>query len=290
MCSLRNESLTEKTMPELPEVETVRRVLEPRLVGARLTKLWTSGKPLRLARALDTRALRAASVGRRVVAVRRLGKYLLVDTDGAHSIVVHLGMTGRLLVVGEDVPRASHTHVVWSLDGARELRFVDPRRFGLVRAIRAGREAEIPELATLGVDPLGPALTPAHFGDLARATRRAVKAFLLDQSRVAGIGNIYACEALFEAGVHPLTPANRLTRSRVEALRLGIVTVLERGLRNRGTTLRDYRDADGVEGSNQQSLAVYGRAGKPCPRCGKRVRRLPNEARGTWFCPGCQKR
>jgi formamidopyrimidine-DNA glycosylase len=275
-------------MPELPEVETVRRALEPHLAGARIEKLWTSGLPLRLARPLDVKRLRKASVGRRVVALRRAAKYLLIDTDGTETIVVHLGMTGQLRVVPAGSSRLAHTHVVWTLDGGRELRFVDPRRFGLVAAIR--EPDEIDELAHLGLDPLGPEMTADRLYELAHATRRAVKVFLLDQRRVAGIGNIYASEALFVAGIHPATPANRLSRARVETLRVGIVTVLERGLRNRGTTLRDYVDADGQAGENQHELAVYGREGQACLRCGGRVRRLTHDARGTFFCPRCQTR
>lgn len=275
-------------MPELPEVETVRQALEPHLRGARIQDLWTSGLPLRLARALDVRGLRAASVGKRVAAVRRIGKYLLVDLRGGHTVVVHLGMTGQLRVAPSNARREAHTHVVWTLDKGRDLRFVDPRRFGFVAAVR--EPAEMPELAILGVDPLGPGLTVDHLYELAHRTRRAVKVFLLDQRRIAGIGNIYASEALFVAGIHPATPANRLSRPRVETLRVGIVTVLERGLRNRGTTLRDYRDADGVAGENQHALAVYGREGKACLRCAGRIRRLTHEARGTFYCSGCQTR
>jgi formamidopyrimidine-DNA glycosylase len=275
-------------MPELPEVETVRRALEPHLAGARFEKVWTSGLPLRLARPLDVRRLRKASVGRRVIALRRAAKYLLFDTDGGDTIVVHLGMTGQLRIMPQKTPREAHTHVVWTLDRGRDLRFVDPRRFGQVAAIRD--PSELPELAHLGVDPLGPGLTTDHLHELAHRTSRPVKVFLLDQRRIGGIGNIYASEALFVAGIHPATPANRLSRARVETLRVGIVTVLERGLRNRGTTLRDYVDADGLAGENQHALAVYGREGQACLRCGGRVRRLTHDARGTFYCPGCQSR
>lgn len=277
-------------MPELPEVETVRRALVPHLTGARIVSVWSSGKPLRLARPLPLRALRAAVTGRRITALRRRAKYILLDTDGPHSVLVHLGMTGQLLVVPHDAPRAPHTHVVFALDRGRDLRFVDPRRFGMVNLVRRDAEDDLPELGILGLDPLGPGLTDISLLDLARRTRQAVKTFLLDQRKVAGIGNIYACEALFEAGVHPSTPANRLTPARVEALRRAIVAVLERGLRNRGTTLRDYRDADGQSGQNQHSLAVYGREGEPCRRCGSPVKRLEHAARGTYFCPRCQRR
>jgi formamidopyrimidine-DNA glycosylase len=275
-------------MPELPEVETVRRGLERVLVGARVESLWLSGKPMRLLRPIPRRAIERASRGHRVEAVRRWAKYLLIDFEGGGAIVVHLGMTGRLGVVAADAPRPPHTHAIWRLDGGRELRYVDVRRFGLIEAVRRGREHELAELAILGVDPLSREIE--RLGALLGGARRAVKAFLLDQSRIAGIGNIYACEALFEARIHPAARTDRLAPRRVEALRNAIVTVLERGIQNRGTTFRDYVDSDGLEGANQHALRVYGRAGEPCPRQdGGKVRRVVTQARSTFYCPICQR-
>jgi formamidopyrimidine-DNA glycosylase len=199
-------------------------------------------------------------------------------------------MTGRLRVVSASEPREPHTHVVWTLDRDRELRFADARRFGQVKVVLRSEENDLPDLGQLGVDPLSRAMTTDALLALTRASRRPVKTFLLDQTRIAGIGNIYACEALYRACIHPAVPANRLTRERVERLRNAIVEVLRTGLRNRGTTLRDYVDADGERGRNQHALDVYGREGKACRRCGRTVKRLTHEARGTFFCPGCQKR
>lgn len=271
-------------MPELPEVETIRRELEPALLGTRVRSVWTSGFALRLGRPVDRDALVAACVGHRVRAVLRRAKYLVIEFDEPHRIVVHLGMSGRLLLVDARTPRPAHTHVVFALDGARELRYVDPRRFGLVAA-------DAPELAALGLDPFDPALTGERMHKLTRATRRAVKEFLLDQRGVVGVGNIYACEALHVARIHPKTPASRLSRARATVLRDAIRAVLTQGLANRGTTLRDYVSAGGAIGDNQSHLRVYDRAGRPCPRpgCGQ-VRRLPNQARGTFYCPRCQCR
>lgn len=276
-------------MPELPEVETVRRDLEPALAGTRVTAVWTSGKPLRLLRPVDAAALARAAVGHRVEAVRRRAKYLLVDLDGDDSVVVHLGMSGQLRVMPGATPRPAHTHVALALDGGRELRFIDPRRFGLVAVVRRGDEEALPELAILGRDPLAPALDGAALHAMTRGARCAIKSFLLDQRRVAGVGNIYACEALFEARIHPGTLAGRLSRARAEALAAAVVRVLERGIANRGTTLRDYVDVAGEAGANQRELRVYGREGEACPRRdGGRIRRVTTQARGTFYCPRCQ--
>ena len=275
-------------MPELPEVETIVRGLRPRLAGARVEKVWTSGLPLRLARPLDVRLLRRVCAGARVAAVRRRGKYILVDLEGAGAsgVLVHLGMSGRLRVYTADEPREKHTHVVWSLDGGRELRFVDPRRFGLVRAARAGLDT-VEELAELGPDPLTELDVAALAAGLAES-RAPVKAFLLDQRRIAGLGNIYVSEALFRARVHPGVEARRV-RHRAEALLRGIRESLEVGIGNRGTTLRDYVDAEGGAGENMDALLVYGREGEPCGVCRTPIRRRVDAARSTFFCARCQR-
>jgi len=274
-------------MPELPEVETLRRDLARRLAGAELGALWTSGKPLRLGRPLDVDAIEAITVGRRVLELRRLAKYLLVYTSAGGALVVHLGMTGHLLVCPAGEPRAPHTHLVWSLDRGRELRYVDPRRFGQVTTVLRGEEASLPELKLLGLEPLGRALTTAKLKELLGESTRPLKTFLLDQSRVAGLGNIYVCEALFLARLHPSTPS-RDAMAQAAALRDAIREVISKAIANRGTTIRDYTDSSGREGSNQLTLKVYGREGEPCFRCDARVRRQVDSARSTFFCPRCQ--
>jgi formamidopyrimidine-DNA glycosylase len=201
-------------------------------------------------------------------------------------VAVHLGMTGRLRVQPASAARDKHTHVVFRLDQGDELRFVDPRRFGWVAA---GTPLEaLPALAALGPDPLtsldAPALAAAMDG-----VRAPIKAFLLDQQRIAGIGNIYACEALFRAGVHPRAPAGR-ARRRAPELLAGIRAALEGGIARRGTTLRDYVDSEGLPGDNAQALLVYGREALPCPRCGAPIRRIIDSGRSTFYCPRCQKR
>ncbi len=273
-------------MPELPEVETIVRGLRPVLSGRRIKEVWSSGFGLRLARPVDVRGLRAVAVGARVRDVRRLGKYIAIDVDDVRGVCVHLGMTGRLRVQAASAPRAPHTHVVFTLDRGEELRFVDARRFGFVAP--GDPLATLPALATLGPDPLSELDAPG----LARAldgVRAPIKAFLLDQSRVAGLGNIYVCEALFGARIHPTTPAHRV-RARAPALLAAIRATLEGGIARRGTTLRDYVDADGFAGDNAAALEVYSREGEPCVACGGPVRRRVDAARSTFFCPRCQKR
>ena len=217
-------------MPELPEVETVVRTLRPRLLGAAISAVWTSNKGLRLARPIDRAALARLSVAARIAAVRRKGKYILIDLDrGQAGVLIHLGMSGRLRLQAGSEPRAPHTHVVWSLAGGDELRFVDPRRFGWVAA---SRDVDaLPELAGLGPDALVE-LDVSRLRALLAASRAPLKSFLLDQKRIAGLGNIYVCEALFRARLHPGTPARRAT-GRAAALLRAIRATLRVALSNR---------------------------------------------------------
>jgi len=275
-------------MPELPEVETIVRGLRPRLIGAKIADVWTSGLALRLARPVDRAALVRHGRGARVTAVRRRGKYIVVDLQGsagAAALLIHLGMSGRLRLQMRAASHDKHTHVVFRLDHDRDLRFVDPRRFGLVRAVV--RVDAVPELRHLGPDPL----TELDAAGLARAmasSRAPLKAFLLDQRRVAGLGNIYVSEALHRAGVRPTTAARRAC-GRAAALVDGIRAALEAGIANRGTTLRDYVDGEGGAGENQHALLVYGRQGQPCHTCGEAIRRRVDAGRSTFYCLRCQR-
>jgi len=274
-------------VPELPEVESVARSLQPHLVGRRVLGVETSGLPLR--RPIDRARLRAACKDARVDAVRRVGKYLLIDLSTENVLLIHLGMSGNLLVKPRTEPRRPHTHAVFALEGAAELRYVDPRRFGVLRSYNRADLAASPELKILGLDPLDPAFTAGYLRAQLGATRRDVKTFLLDQTRLAGVGNIYACEALHHAAIAPRRRTHALSAERAARLHASIVTVLERGIANRGTSFSDYVDADGAAGENQHALAVYGREGLACPRCGRKIRRLVQGARSTFYCPGCQK-
>jgi len=277
-------------MPELPEVETIVRGLAPQLRGRRIEAVWWSGQPLHLRRPVNLKGLRALAVGRDITAVRRVGKYAIFDlaptTKDAAAVLVHLGMTGRLRVLPGREARVPHTHVVFRLAGGDELRFSDPRRFGWVEPVPA--LADNPTLSRLGPDPLA-ALDAVTLAARLRGVRAPVKAFLLDQRRVAGLGNIYVSEALFRAGIHPSTPAGRLTR-RAPTLLDGIRAALEGGIARRGTTLRDYVGADGLPGENASALLVYGREGQPCPRCGATIKRRVDAGRATFYCGHCQRR
>lgn len=279
-------------MPELPEVETVRRTLAP-AIGLRVQSVWTSGLPLRLNQKVDRRMLTRTAKGRAIEGIRRLGKYLLVDfQDGPRSVLVHLGMSGRLRLLPVRSERAPHTHVVFQLSQERELRYSDPRRFGQVTWVHRGREREHPALARLGLDPLVEELTGAHLHARMRQTARPIKIFLLDQQAVAGVGNIYASEALWMARIRPTAPANRISRKRADALAGAIVDVFERALGHGGTSLRDFVSADGKEGTHAHYLWVYDREGHACPRpeCHGQIRRTVMQNRATFHCPSCQRR
>ncbi len=286
-------------MPELPEVETVRRTLAP-AIGAVVTRVWASGMPLHLGRVADRAALARAAEGASLEDVRRIGKYLLLDFRGRdEAVIVHLGMTGRLrLCASEPHLDDAHVHARFWLrrSGAEagELRFRDPRRFGLLSTVFRGREREHPSFARLGLDPL--AAEPAELAEALFARTRGrdltIKAALLDQRIVAGIGNIYASEALWQARIHPATPAGRLTRRRAQRLAAAVLEVLHRALDHGGTSLRDFVAADGAAGENAHYLWVYGRAGALCKRaaCGAQVVRAVHQGRATFFCRRCQRR
>ena len=274
-------------MPELPEVETVRRQLEPRLVGAAVTGAWAFPSP----KFTDA----TAATGARVAAVGRRGKYLLVGLDGppgrpARELVVHLGMTGRLGVRPADqgAGRSPYLRACWDLDDGRVLEFHDVRRFGRVAVVPAGDYGRLTTLARLGPEPWDPAFDGPSLRAYVNARRRFVKTLLLSQRPVAGVGNIYADEALWRAQVHP--QSRRLTRVQADLLAQAVRDVLAEGVAHGGTTLRDYRDADGAEGANQHRLDCYGRGGAPCHRCGTELRQTVVDARGTTFCPSCQRR
>lgn len=278
-------------MPELPEVETIRRGLEGRLEGRSIRAVRRSGQRLR--RPLQP-ALEALEGGR-FTGVRRRGKYLVLDLAGGDCLVVHLGMTGRLLLQETAERQASpHDHLVLDLDGGSRLVFSDARRFGFVDLVRKGDDH--PFLAGMGPEPLDRGFTSGVL--MERAARTAagrpcavpVKSRLLDQAVVAGVGNIYACEALHGAGVDPRREAASLSAGEYDHLAQAIRAVLAQAIRAGGTTLKDYRGADGAEGGFQAQLRVYGREGCPCmrPGCPGTVERIVQAQRATFFCPVCQ--
>jgi len=273
-------------VPELPEVETVRRTLTP-AIGATIRSVWTSGKRLHMQRRPPRKKLEAL-VGATITAIRRHGKYLLVDTDRPQSILVHLGMTGRFRIQNARSKRAPHTHLVLGLGRGRELRFSDPRRFGQIDVFVRAKERQHPALAVLGPDALDETIDLDRFLAEAKQRRTTLKAFVLDQGVIAGVGNIYASEALWRAGLRPTRRTKRLTRAGAQRLVEAIREVIDNALDNGGTTLSDFVDADGNAGENADYLWVYDRKGEPCPKCGRAIKRSVLQGRATYYCPTCQ--
>jgi formamidopyrimidine-DNA glycosylase len=277
-------------MPELPEIETIRRHLAP----------WVEGRELTRAEVLDPRltlpdrpdALQRALAGRRVERLGRRGKYLLWALEGDRHLVLHLRMTGTLLLVGEgaDGPARPHLRARFVLGDGRRVLFVDPRRFGTAVAFesRAALEAHLRPRA--GVEPLSEEFTLARLRALADGRRAPVKAFLLNQERIAGVGNIYADEALFRARIHPLRTVGTLRRGQLAALRDAVVASLEAGIDARGASIDDFRHPDGARGSFQDRFLVHRREGQACPRCGGPIVKMRAAGRGTYACERCQPR
>jgi len=274
-------------MPELPEVEVLRRSLEPRLVGDEVRRVEVRSPALR--EPLDPEGLDRHLTGRRIERLDRRAKYLLVEMAGGSTLVVHLGMSGQLTLVPPDVPPARHEHLALHLAGGSRLRLHDPRRFGNAFALATRDLAADRHFAHLGIEPLSDELSGSFLQQAARGRRGPVKAFLMDARVVVGVGNIYACEALFRAGVHPTRSVARISRERWDRLAEAVAAVLGDAIEEGGTTLNDFRNGMGESGYFQVSLAVYGREGEPCPRCGEAVRRRVQSNRSTYYCFRCQR-
>jgi formamidopyrimidine-DNA glycosylase len=289
-------------MPELPEVETVARQLEPELDGRRIESLEVLDE--RWSRPVPPPEMEEAVAGRTITGLGRRGKYLLLGLSGGQTLVMHLRMTGNLVLVeGEDVldpsegrrlyeaersASARHLRTRFVLDDGRELWFTDPRRFGEAFLIDdtdlAGR------FAKLGLEPLSPEFTAEALGAMAAGRTAPLKSFLLDQSGVAGVGNIYADEALYRARLHPLSPAGSMKPEHHAALRDAVVAALEAGIDNGGSSIDDYRDGRGERGTMQNEFLVHTREGEPCPSCGGEIVRIVVGGRSTYFCSRCQVR
>ncbi|WP_440996087.1 bifunctional DNA-formamidopyrimidine glycosylase/DNA-(apurinic or apyrimidinic site) lyase [Arhodomonas sp. SL1] len=272
-------------MPELPEVETTRRGLAPRLTDRRIETLVVRERRLRwpVAEGLET-----AVAGRRITSVERRGKYLLIGVGGERRLLWHLGMSGSLRVLAQPPPPQPHDHVDLRLAGPTVLRFNDPRRFGSLHLVDAAPEQH-PLLAGLGPEPLDRGFDGEWLYGRARGRRIAVKAFLMDGATVAGVGNIYATEALHRAGIHPSRPAGRIGRGRYHRLAQAVREVLEAAIAAGGTTLRDFTGSEGRPGYFRQDLRAYGRAGKPCLHCAEPLRERRIGQRATVWCPRCQR-
>ncbi|MGH3039268.1 MAG: bifunctional DNA-formamidopyrimidine glycosylase/DNA-(apurinic or apyrimidinic site) lyase [Gaiellaceae bacterium] len=276
-------------MPELPEVETIRSSLAPALTGRRLEHVEILDP--RLTRPEPPELVAAALEGEQVADVRRRGKYLVVDFESGRHLLVHLRMTGSVLHPAPEGGRNDpHVRAVVRLDDGSDVLYRDVRRFGIWDLLEPGELEPYFAARRLGVEPLGRSFTAAGFGRSLAGRRAPVKAALLDQRAAAGVGNIYADEALWYARVNPLTPAGDLVEEQVAALRTGIRKALQSGIRRQGATLRDYRGADGSRGRMQDEFRVYGREGEPCERCGTPIAKTRVAGRGSWYCPSCQRR
>jgi formamidopyrimidine-DNA glycosylase len=269
-------------MPELPEVETIANGVDRRVRGETIVSAWFSSHKEPFRTPPDEMA--AALRGLKIAGVRRVGKHIVMDLEGkvgaARQWLVHLGMTGKLLVTAADAPTERHTHAVLGLASGRELRFVDPRRFGRLALLEA-------PFTGPGREPL--TISKADFAALFRGRKLSIKAALLNQRLLHGVGNIYADESLFRAGIRPMRVAGRLSRERLDRLHGALKTVLKAAIRAGGSSVSDYVDADGVAGSFQVRHRVYMRTGEPCLTCGAPIRRTVLAGRGTHYCPHCQR-
>jgi formamidopyrimidine-DNA glycosylase len=273
-------------MPELPEVEVVRRSLEPLLRGSRIVRIVAGAHPADIVQ-VPLEEFACAVERRRIAGLGRRGKTLLLELDSGTAVTVHLGMTGELTLSSQDAPYAPHHHLSFVLDQGRELRYRDVRRFGRIGLVRPGQREQFE--GRLGPEPFAPELRPETLHARLRRRRRVIKALLLEQSFVAGIGNIYADEALFRAGIYPGRPAGSLSLDETHRLLTALHEVLAEAIARRGTTIRDYRDGLGQPGEHQAYLRIYGRSpGSPCPACGTAIERMVVAQRGTMLCPRCQ--
>jgi formamidopyrimidine-DNA glycosylase len=272
-------------MPELPEVETVANGVDARVRGQRIVSVWTSGKPQTF-KSPETEIVDTLT-GARIDRVRRVGKSIVMDLARGKArshaqFLVHLGMTGRLLVSQPGVPLPPHTHAVLSLADHRELRFVDPRRFGRLSVVTEAGGYTGP-----GVEPT--TVTAADFAKLFKGRKLAIKAALLNQSILHGVGNIYADESLFRAAIRPRKPAGKLTRAELLRLHTALQQVLAHAIKLGGSSVSDYVDADGIRGFFQLEHKVYGRAGESCKDCGAPLKKIIVGGRTTVYCPKCQR-
>jgi formamidopyrimidine-DNA glycosylase len=289
-------------MPELPEVETVCRQLDPELAGRRIESLEVLDA--RWCRPVPPRRLERALAGATIGGLGRRGKYLLLGLNGARTLVMHLRMTGNLVLVegasrldpsegrrlyeGERSTSERHLRARFTLEDRRQLWFTDPRRFGEAFLIDDAKLDE--RFAKLGVEPLSAEFTPQALEAMAAGRTAPLKSFLLDQRHLAGVGNIYADEALFRARLHPLSPAGSMKAEHAEALRDAVVAALEAGIDGGGASIDDYRDGRGERGTMQDEFLVHTREGEECPECGGPISRVVVSGRSTYYCPGCQVR
>lgn len=275
-----------ETMPELPEVEIIRRQLEGELLGTGIAACEV-GLP-RLVTHPSPRTYRRKLAGRTIDGVRRRGKYLILELDGGLDLVLHLGMTGSLVIAPPHEERPRHTHLVFHLDDGRDLLFVDPRTFGETALLPRGDHRPLRGLHAMGPEPLEEGFSRDAMASCLRGRCR-VKSALMDQSRLAGVGNIYADEALHRAGIHPMRRLDALSPREIEALYLAVREVLSEAIARGGSSVSDYVDLRGERGGFQDEHRVYRREGEGCPDCGATICREVVGGRSSYFCPACQK-
>jgi len=271
-------------MPELPEVETVMRGLAPAWIGQRFGRVTLNRPGLR--RPFPD-GLGQRLTGAVVIACRRRAKYGLVDTDRGDTMILHLGMSGRMRL--DPAELLKHDHVVFETESGRRVAFNDARRFGSIDLVATAEAEHHPLLAGIGPEPLGSGFGARHLADVFKDRLAPVKALLLDQRIVAGLGNIYVCEALFRAGIHPACPGGQVAAIRIEALAVAVPAVLEAAIAAGGSSLRDHAAPDGTLGYFQKGFQVYGQAGNACTACATRVERIVQSGRSSFFCPECQR-
>lgn len=274
-------------MPELPEVEVIRQGLQKHLLGHTIVNITTGNKKLRLP--MPRKKLRLYVLGARIERVDRRAKFLLIDLANGGRLIIHLGMSGRLGLFPANSPPAKHDHLRLELDNNMELRFNDSRRFGFIQVLAPGNDDTGTMLANIGPEPLGPGYTVAYMQKCAAGKTRPLKNFLMDSRVVAGIGNIYACEILFHAGLHPEKKVCRLSRPEWEKVIESSRYILQQAIASGGTTINDFVNASGKSGYFQLQLQVYARQGCPCNCCATPIVKKTMAGRSTFFCPSCQK-
>jgi formamidopyrimidine-DNA glycosylase len=272
-------------MPELPEVETLARRLRGTVVGKRVAEVRLSGFALRKPVADD---FAARLQGRTIEKISRRGKYLIAELRPNTYWLIHLGMSGRLLYHERESVPATHTHAVVRFSDSSELEYRDHRRFGLLAAYDVREPGLIPEIRSLGMDPLRSGFNQKYLRPLLQNSRQEIKSFLLDQKRIAGLGNIYVCEALYLAGIHPSRRCSEIAPGETARLVRAIRTVLRAGINHKGTSFSDFMDSDGNPGENQKYLKVFQREGEACRRCHSPIRRMRQGNRSSFYCSCCQ--
>lgn len=283
-------------MPELPEVETVRRGLTPAMEGQVITRAQVNRPDLRWP---FPEHMADRLTGKRVLGLRRRSKYILADLDSGETLLIHLGMSGRMLISGDPLGQFVHTHpapekhdhVVFDMENGARITFNDPRRFGAMDMFATSTGEAHPLLASLGPEPLGNSFDETYLTNALKTRNTPMKSALLDQKTIAGLGNIYVCEALFRSKIHPTRPAKKVSKARISTLVPIIRDVLNDAITAGGSSLRDFRQADGELGYFQHSFDVYGREGDPCrtPGCGSTIHRIVQSGRSTFYCPTCQR-